>query len=50
MMNQVDEDGFQMVKTRKKRKRSQSAVVRRGSSAPRERKEKKATQLTNFYG
>jgi hypothetical protein len=51
MLNEVDADGFQMVKPRKKRKRAESAVARRGSSAPRERKQKKKeSEVANFYG
>jgi ribosomal RNA-processing protein 7 len=51
MLNEVDADGFQMVKPRKKRKRAESAMARRGSSAPRERKQKKKeTEIANFYG
>lgn len=46
-LNEADEDGFTMVKHRKKRKRVE-ATGRRGSGGPRTRK-KKTYELKNFY-
>lgn len=45
---EADEDGFMMVKPRKKRKRVEATPSRRGSGGPRNRK-KKTYELKNFY-